>query len=248
MNNNPPILEIKDLTKRFGGVVAVDGLSLEIRKKEIVGIVGPNGSGKTTLINLICGFSKPDEGVIRLEGKDIGGLSAHRVAKMGIARTFQVLRPFYSVPACHNVVLSLLSPRAKKIRHFRRFGQAEQTAMDLMELLGFERRSDAYRPTMTLPPGYLRRLDIARAVATEPELLLLDEPFSELTSVEAVSVRSALLKLNSLGLTILMIEHRFSYIIDIVHRVIGMHEGRSLVQGTAEKVMEEERFRKIYYG
>jgi len=248
VNNNPPILEIQNLTKRFGGVIAVDGLSFEIKKGEIVGIVGPNGSGKTTLVNLITGFTKPDEGVIRLEGKDVGGLSAHKVARMGIARTFQVLRPFYSVPACHNVVLSLLSSRAKKIRHLRRFGQAEQIAMDLMELLGFERRSDSYRLTRTLPPGYLRRLDIARAVATEPKLLLLDEPFSELTGVEAVSVRSALLKLNSLGLTILMIEHRLHYIMDIVHRVIGMHEGRNIVEGTAEKVMEEKRFREIYYG
>jgi branched-chain amino acid transport system ATP-binding protein len=248
MKGNALVLAVENLSKAFGGVFAVDRMSFEIGKGEMVAIVGPNGSGNTTLINLISGFVAPDRGKITLEGESIGGLSAHKIAQKGIARTFQVLRPFYSVPAYQNVVLSLLSPRAKRIRHLRRFGQAEQIAMDLLELLGFERRHDSFRLTKMLPPGYLRRLDIARAVGTEPKLLLIDEPFSELTSIEAVSVRSTLLKLNSLGMTILIIEHRLQYIMDIVHRVIGMHQGRKFVEGEPEEVIKGKAFKEIYYG
>ena len=248
MKAEAPLLQIENLTKSFGGLKAVNNVALQVKRGEIIGVVGPNGSGKTTLINLISGFLKPEEGRIKLEGEDLAGLPAHKVATRGIARTFQVLRPFYGAPACHNVVLSLLSPRAKRIKHLQRFGQAEQIAMDLMELLGFERRNDAFKLTRTLPPGYLRRLDIARAVATEPSLLLVDEPFSELTGSEAISVRSALLKLNALGMTILIIEHRLQYIMDIVHRVMVLHQGAKVAEDVPEKVMEDKWFREIYYG
>jgi len=242
------VLEVRDLTKSFGGLAALDRVSLTVREGEIVGIIGPNGSGKTTLINVISGFLKPDKGSVRLEGEDILGLPAHKVAEKGIARTFQVLRPFYSVPACHNVVLSLLSPRSRRLKYIRRVGLAEQVAMDLIELLGFDRAHDSFRPTRTLPPGYLRRLDIARAIASEPRVLLADEPFSELTAVEATSVGPALLRLNSLGMAIVIIEHRLHYLMGLIHRVIVMHEGKVIFEGNPEDVEKEERIRKVYYG
>jgi branched-chain amino acid transport system ATP-binding protein len=248
MNDSSPLLEVKNLTKRFGGLIAVDKANFEVKQGEILGVVGTNGSGKTTLINMISGFLRPDDGIVKLEGEQISGLPAHKVAEKGIARTFQVLRPFYNVVACHNVVLSLLSPRSKKIRHIRRVGLAEQIAMDLMELLGFDRGHDSFRLTRTMPPGYLRRLDIARAIAGEPKLLLADEPFSGLSPTEAVSVGPALLKLNSQGMAILIVEHRLHYIMNIVHRVIGMFEGRIVVEGTPEVVMQEKSLREIYYG
>ncbi|MBW1802658.1 MAG: ATP-binding cassette domain-containing protein, partial [Deltaproteobacteria bacterium] len=201
----------------------------------------------TTLINMVSGFLKPDEGMIMLEGENVMGLPAHKMAKKGIVRTFQILRPFYSARACHNVVLSLLSARAKKKKHLQRFGQAEQIAMDLMELLGFERRSDAFKMTRTLPPGYLRRLDIARAIATEPKLLLVDEPFSELTSIEAVSVRSALQKLNAAGMTIMIVEHRLRYIMDMADKVVVMHQGAKIAEGPPAHILDEEKVKAFYH-
>jgi branched-chain amino acid transport system ATP-binding protein len=242
------VLEVNDLTKRFGGVAALDSVSFTVREGEIVGIIGPNGSGKTTLINVISGFLKPDKGRVRLDGRNILGLPAHKVTEKGMARTFQVLRPFYTVPACHNVVLSLLSPRSRRIRYIRRVGLAEQVAMDLIEILGFDRAHDSFRPTRTLPPGYLRRLDIARAIASEPRVLLADEPFSELTAVEAASVGPALLKLNSSGVTIVIIEHKIRYLMGLIHRVIMMHEGKIIFDGNPEDVEKEEQIRKVYYG
>jgi len=244
--NPEALLAIKNVTKRFGGLTAVNNVSLHVRKGEVLGIIGSNGSGKTTLINMISGFLKPDQGTIELEGEDITGLPAHRVTAKGISRTFQMLRPFYSVPACHNVTLALLSPRSKRIRHIRKSSLAEQIAMDLMELVGFDRSRDSFRPTRMLTPGYLRRLDIARAIASEPLLLLADEPFSELTSTEATSVGPALTKLNSLGTTIVLIEHRLQYIWKMVHRVIVMHQGEILAEGPPEEIVHHEKL-KAYY-
>ncbi|RLB08527.1 MAG: ABC transporter ATP-binding protein, partial [Deltaproteobacteria bacterium] len=222
------ILEVRDLSKSFGGIKAVDSLSLHLRKGELLGIIGPNGSGKSTLINVITGFLKPDKGKVLYKGTDITGLSPYKIANIGLVRSFQFIRPFYKIPVYKNVVISLCSDRVKKLKGGV-FGRRDEVAIDLLEELGFERDSRIlYKETSELPHGYLRRVELARCIALNPELLILDEILSGMSKPEVASIIPVIKKLNDQGLTIVMVEHRIKELFQIAHRVIVLNFGRKI--------------------
>ena len=178
------LLGISNLCKSFGGVRAVVDVSFDLRKGELLGIIGPNGSGKTTLVNLITGFVTPDSGSVVYNGKTITGWMPYRIARLGIARTFQMAKPFGELPAFKNLIVPLFSPRVKGLSGGR-FGDRDSVAKDLLEEVGFERESSVtYKAAGSLPHGYLKRLELARCLALRPDLIILDELFSGLSIAE----------------------------------------------------------------
>ncbi|TET74405.1 MAG: ABC transporter ATP-binding protein [Dehalococcoidia bacterium] len=242
----PPFFEVENLTKRFGGLTAVNRVSFQIRRDEVVGLIGPNGSGKTTLLRLITGILKPDSGRVRFEGKDITGSKPWAIVNQGIAGTFQVARPFRRLPIIANVMVACLSPRAMKRGEWVKTIEAK--ALDALEFVGI---SDlALEPASCLSHGDLRRLEIARAIATDPELLLLDEPFSGLNPAEtellAKSIRrlhkgGRFGRLHSEGPTMIIIEHKLAELMKIVDRVIVLDFGEMIADGTPEEIVKDER-------
>ncbi len=247
-----PILEVQNLSMRFGGVHALEDVSFRVEPGEVFGIIGPNGSGKTTLINCVTGFLKPTAGRIRFRGRDITGLPAHRVADLGITRTFQIMRPYYSLPAYKNLVIPLSSPRSRRLGGWRgggRHGDRDTVALDILEELGFERDSRVpYQPAGTLPTGYLKRLELGRCLALRPELLICDEVFSGLSASEIASLVPLIQKLNAQGITIVMIEHRLRELFRVAGRVMALSYGEKIAEGTPEQVMEHPRVREAYLG
>ena len=241
-----PFFEVENLTKRFGGLTAVNRVSFQIRRDEVVGLIGPNGSGKTTLLRLITGILKPDSGRVRFEGKDITGSKPWAIVNQGIAGTFQVARPFRRLPIIANVMVACLSPRAMKRGEWVKTIEAK--ALDALEFVGI---SDlALEPASCLAHGDLRRLEIARAIATDPELLLLDEPFSGLNPAEtellAKSIRrlhkgGRFGRLHSEGPTMIIIEHKLAELMKIVDRVIVLDFGEMIADGIPEEIVKDER-------
>jgi len=245
---NEVILKVENLSKSFGGVVAVDNVSFELRKGEFLGLIGPNGSGKTTLVNLITGFVKPSSGKVIYEGKDITGKMPYTIARLGIARSFQMVRPFSKLPAFKNLIIPLYSPRVKKLRGGK-YGERDDIAVDLLDDLGFERDSFVpYKLAGSLPHGYLKRLDLARCMALRPNLLILDELFSGMAMSEVASTLPLIEKFNQEGLTIIMVEHRLKELFRVASRVIVLNFGRKIADGPPREVMESEVVKEAYLG
>jgi branched-chain amino acid transport system ATP-binding protein len=242
------ILEVEDLSKSFGGIKAVDSSSLSVKKGELVGIIGPNGSGKSTLVNLITGFLKPDKGKVLYKGVNITGLSPYKIANMGLVRSFQFIKPFYKIPVYKNVVIPLCSDRVKRLKGGK-FGRREEVAIDLLEELGFERDSRLlYKETSELPHGYLRRVELARCIALNPELLILDEILSGMSKPEVSSTLPIIKKLNEQGLSIIMVEHRIKELFQIANRIVVLNFGRKIADDSADKVIQDQRVRSAYLG
>lgn len=243
-----PILRVVEASKSFGGVKAVDKVSFELRQGEVLGIIGPNGSGKTTLVNLITGFVKPSSGKVYFKDVDITGWPPHRVANLGIARTFQTPRPFLRISAYKNLIVPLYSRRARRLTAAG-FGDRETVAMDLVEDVGYERDSSVpYKPAAALPHGYLKRLELARCLALKPEVIITDELFSGLTVAEASTIAPLVEKLNMSGITFIMIEHRLRELFRLAGRVIVLEQGRKIAEGTPEEILENEDVKKAYMG
>jgi len=242
------ILRVEGLSKRFGGVVAVEDVSFELGRGELLGIIGPNGSGKTTLVNLITGFVKPDSGKVIYQGRNITGKMPYRIAELGIARTFQMVRPFYQLPAYKNLIIPLYSPRVRRLRGGK-YGERDDVAVDLLEEVGFERDSFVpYKVAASLPHGYLKRLELARCLALRPELLILDELFSGMSMSEVASTLPIIERLNEEGLTIIMVEHRLRELFRVADRVIVLNFGRKIADGPPRQVMESEEVKAAYLG
>jgi branched-chain amino acid transport system ATP-binding protein len=243
-----PILRVEKIGKHFGGVQAVLGVSFELRQGEFLGVIGPNGSGKTTLVNLITGFVKPDSGKVIYRGKDITGKMPYTIAGLGIARTFQMVRLFYNLPAFKNIIIPLCSPRVKKLRGGQ-YGERDETAVDLLDDMGFERDSFVpYKLAGSLPHGYLKRLDLTRALALRPELLILDEIFSGMSMSEVASTLPLIEKFNREGLSIIMIEHRLKELFRVADRVMVLDFGQKIADGSPQEVMNTEEVKKAYLG
>lgn len=242
----PPFFEVEKLIKRFGGLTAVNGVSFQISRDEIVGLIGPNGAGKTTLLRLITSILKPDSGRVRFKGRDITGAKSWDIVNWGIAGTFQVTRPFRHLPLIANVMVPCLSPRAMKRGEWVK--RIEAKALDALEFVGI---SDlALEPASCLSHGDLRRLEIARAIATDPELLLLDEPFSGLNPAEtelmAKSIRrlhkgGRFGRLHSEGPAMIIMEHKLAELMKIVDRVIVLDFGELIADGNPEDIIRDER-------
>ena len=242
------LLEVSDLSKRFGGVKAVNSISFTLREEELLGMIGPNGSGKTTVVNLITGFVKPNEGKILFRGQDITGWPPYKIVRLGIGRTFQMVKPFYQLPALKNIVIPLNSPRVKHLMGGR-YGDRDAVALDLLEEVGFERDSFvAYKMARVLPQGYLKRLELAKVMALQSDILILDELFSGLSLAEVASIVPIIEKLRVEGKTIIMIEHRLKELFRIADRVIVLNFGEKIAEGTGKEVMQSDDVRKAYLG
>lgn len=245
---NSFLLQTSQLSKQFGGVKAVDSVSIDLQEGELLGIIGPNGSGKTTLVNLITGFVRPDSGQVFYRGRDITGLMPHTIMGLGIARTFQMVKPFYGLPAFKNLIIPLYSPRVKRLAGGK-YGDRDAVALDLLEEVGFERDSFVpYKVASVLPHGYLKRLELAMCMALRPELFILDELFSGLSMAEVASIIPIIEKLRMGGRTIIMIEHRLRELFRVADRVIVLNYGEKIAEGTPEEVINSKEVKEAYLG
>ncbi|AFM25827.1 ABC transporter ATP-binding protein [Desulfomonile tiedjei] len=248
VDSGRPLLKVRDLSKSFGGVRAVIAATFDLHKGELLGIIGPNGSGKTTMVNLLTGFVKPDSGVIEYEGRNITGWMPYRIARLGIARTFQMIRPFAELAAFKNLVIPLYSPRVKSLSGGK-YGDRDAVAKDLLEEVGFERESSVtYKAAGSLPHGYLKRLELAKCLALRADLIILDELFSGLSIAELAGIVPIIEKLMVEGKTIIMIEHRLRELFRIADRVLVLNYGMIIADGKPAAVMEQDEVRQAYLG
>ncbi len=247
-----PILKVQEVTKTFGGIIALNRVSFDVHEGEILGIIGPNGSGKTTIVNCITGFIKATSGHVYFHGKEITGKPPHKIADLGVTRTFQIMRPYYSLPAYKNLVIPLFSPRAKRTGGWRgggKLGDRNTVGIDILEEIGFERDSFVpYKMASTLPTGYLKRLELARCLALKPEIILCDEVFSGLSMSEIASMVPLIERLQMDGIALVMIEHRLRELFRVARRIMVLNFGEKLIEGTPEEVMADEKVKEAYFG
>lgn len=236
------ILEGKKLTKSFGGLTAVSQVDFDVDQGEIVGLIGPNGAGKTTLFNLISGSIIPDSGALEFKGQKLTGLKAHRICRAGIARTFQSVRIFPNMSALKNVWLGSVFGQGTGASS----NNATKMAENLLDFVGLSDMSAMRAGDLTI--AHQKRLEVARALATQPEVLLLDELIAGLTATEAAAVMELITTIRDRGITILMIEHVMKAIMSICNRVIVLHHGEKITEGTPAQVTSDEMVIKIYLG
>ena len=247
-----PILSVRKVTKAFGGIMALSKVSFDVHDGEILGIIGPNGSGKTTVVNCITGFINKTSGSVFFRSRDITNKPPHKIADMGITRTFQIMRPYYSLPAYKNLVIPLFSPRAKRTGGWRgggKLGDRNTVGIDILEEIGFER--DSYVPfktAATLPTGYLKRLELARCLALKPEIIICDEIFSGLSMSEIASMVPLIERLQMDGITLIMIEHRLRELFRVTDRVMVLNFGEKLIEGRPQDVMANDKVKEAYFG
>ncbi len=244
-----PLLETKDLSKHFGGLKAVDSVSLQIYPGEILGLLGPNGAGKTVCFNLISGVYRPTRGAIWFEGKRIDGLPPHQVAQRGIGRTFQIVKPFGSLTVLENVLVARGIRRYNSLSRMWRQWKTkdeEKSAMDILEKVGLQ--DLATRKASLLPLGNLRRLEIARALVVGTRLLLLDESFSGLRHEEILKLDQLVRRIRESGVTILLIEHNMRVAMGICDRIVVLDHGKIIAEGDPVSIQEDERVIEAYLG
>jgi branched-chain amino acid transport system ATP-binding protein len=237
------LLEVKNLTKKFGGLTAVNDFSFEIKRGEFVGLIGPNGAGKTTVFNLISGFEKPNSGSIRFDGIDTTRLKPYKIVNLGIARTFQLVRSFKFLSLLDNVTVSCLSDRGKEVS--KKTG-TDKYASSILASVGLIDKARV--PPVILPHGDLRKLQIGKAIGTNPEFLLLDEPFSGLSFEEQVVVTNLINELHEDGLTIFITGHVLRELMTLVPRVIAMHQGKLILDASPREVANNKIVLEAYLG
>lgn len=242
------LLQVRNLSKSFGGVKAVNDVSFDLYQGEILGVIGPNGSGKTTLLNLITGFISKDHGTVEFRNKNITKWPAHKISNVGLVRTFQVVRPYATMPAFKNLIPPLFSPRVKRSERGK-LGDRDAVAIDVLEDVGFER--DAYVPYKlagSLPLGYLKRLEFARCLCMQPETICCDEVFSGLSMAEIASMLPLVERLQADRITLIMVEHRLRELFRVADRILVMNFGQKIAEGSPREVMKDPQVRRAYLG
>lgn len=241
MNNT--ILQLAGLTRQFGGVTAVDALDIDIPEGPIVGLIGPNGAGKTTLLQLISGVLRPDAGSIRFCGRDITGAKAHQRARLGIGRTFQVVQPLIGMSVIENVMVAALFG---KKGHERSVASARAFASEILERVGLYAKRSRYMSALTLADT--KRLELAKALASEPDLLLLDEVMAGLNPSEVAKQMDLLRGVNASGLTLVVVEHVMKAIMGISDAILVLHHGKKIAFGPPADIVNNEEVIRAYLG
>ncbi len=233
------LLEIRDVSKRFGGLVALTDVSYPVNKGEILGLIGPNGSGKTTLFNVVNGFYPPTKGQVLFKGKQISHLQPYQICKLGIGRTFQVVRPLQRMTVLDNVIASAFLWAKDK-------AGAEKIALEAIHFTGLY--EDRYLVSKGLPLGKRKKLEIARALATQPEMLLLDESFAGLNPSEQNELIDIIRQIRAKGITIMVIEHHMKIIMSLSDRIVVLNYGQRIAEGTPKEIGSNPLVIEAYLG
>jgi branched-chain amino acid transport system ATP-binding protein len=239
MSEGSPLLALHAVTKRFGGLTAVSDVSLTVPAGELLGVIGPNGAGKTTLFNVISGYYRPDSGRVVFAGHDVVGLAPHAICRLGLTRTFQLVKPFGNLSVTDNVMIGALT-RIQSIR------AARVEARRVVETCGLTAHADAR--ARTLPIGLRKRLEVARALATRPRLLLLDEVMAGLNPTELAAMIELIQRLHGDGLTLIVIEHIMAAMMRLAHRIVVLHHGETLAEGPPAAIAQDRRVVDAYLG
>ena len=235
----PALLTLERVTKRFGGLTAVRDVSLEVRSGDLLGIIGPNGAGKTTLFHVISGYYRADEGRVVFDGHDVTAQPAHAISRLGLTRTFQIVKPFGNLSVLDNVMIGALTRRAST-------RQARADAERVIDLCGLGPHAAAR--ARALPLALRKRLEVARALATQPRLLLLDEVMAGLNPTELGGMIDLIRRLHAEGLTLIVIEHIMAAMMRLAQRIVMLHHGEKIAEGTPREIASDRRVIDAYLG
>ena len=240
------LLEVDDLTKRFGGFVALDDISLSVAQGDRVGLIGPNGSGKSTLVNCICGTLHNETGSVRFQGQTIDGQAAHQRTRLGLSRSFQLPRPFITLTLRDNVRIPLIYTVQARTGLLRSKGDLDDRCMDLLRMVGLDAK--AARWPRDLTQVEMRKLELARAMAAEPKLLIADEAMAGLSHSEVEEIVALLVRLNEQGITVILIEHIMRAVMSFSQRLVVLVSGRKIADGKPDAVVNDPEVVRAYIG
>ncbi len=233
------ILTVQNLTKRFGGLVAVQDFNLHVEKGEILGLIGPNGAGKTTAFNMISGYYAPNEGQVTFDGKNITGFRPDRICKLGLARTFQVVKPFAQLSVLDNVMVGAYNRTNND-------DEARESAQEILDFLGMNEMTDQLAGSLSVAGR--KRLEIARVVATEPKMILFDEAMAGLRPKETDEIIELVRQISKRGIALLLVEHVMKVIMSLSDRIVVIHHGKKIAEGKPEQIVQDKAVIDAYLG